>query len=445
MLDQQKAPFTSYQNTLAFLFEQLPMFSRIGSKAYKADLNNIIALSNAIGNPHLKFKSIHIAGTNGKGSVSNMLAGILQTSNYKVGLYTSPHILDFRERIRINGVMIAEQAVVDFVNEHYALITSIQPSFFEITVALAFDYFAKEAVDIAVIETGLGGRLDSTNIITPILSVITNISLDHTDLLGSTETAIAFEKAGIMKPKVPVLIGSAHAETMRVFVQQSLLKGSTLYEANLFYDVVRSKVDATHQHLKVVHKSKHTITDIVTDMLGDFQLENIKTVMAACDILVHYGLPIDIDAIQKGLFKIKQITGFMGRWHTVQQQPIVIMDVGHNVAGIKIVAQQLQQLKANRKHIVVGFVKDKEVAAALALLPKEAYYYFVAAAIPRALPSDDLMQVAVAMGLQGIVYSSVTEGVVQAMQAMHSEDVLLVTGSFFVVAEAMILFPSSLK
>jgi dihydrofolate synthase/folylpolyglutamate synthase len=444
-LDQQKAPFTSYQNTLAFLFEQLPMFSRIGSKAYKADLNNIIALSNAIGNPHLKFKSIHIAGTNGKGSVSNMLAGILQTSNYKVGLYTSPHILDFRERIRINGVMIAEQAVVDFVNEHYALIVSIQPSFFEITVALAFDYFAKEAVDIAVIETGLGGRLDSTNIITPILSIITNISLDHTDLLGSTETAIAFEKAGIMKPKVPVLIGSAHAETMRVFVQQSLLKGSTLYEANLFYDVVRSKVDATHQHLKVVHKSKHTITDIVTDMLGDFQLENIKTVMAACDILVHYGLLIDMDAIQKALFKIKQITGFMGRWHTVQQQPIVIMDVGHNVAGIKIVAQQLQQLKANRKHIVVGFVKDKEVAAALALLPKEAYYYFVAAAIPRALPSDDLMQVAVAMGLQGIVYSSVAEGVVQAMQAMHSEDVLLVTGSFFVVAEAMVLFPSALK
>ena len=375
MLDQQKAPFTSYQNTLAFLFEQLPMFSRIGSKAYKADLNNIIALSNAIGNPHLKFKSIHIAGTNGKGSVSNMLAGILQTSNYKVGLYTSPHILDFRERIRINGAMIAEQAVVDFVNDHYALIVNIQPSFFEITVALAFDYFAKEAVDIAVIETGLGGRLDSTNIITPILSIITNISLDHTDLLGSTETAIAFEKAGIMKPKVPVLIGSAHAEIMHVFVQQSLLKGSTLYEAHLFYDVVRSKVDATHQHLKVVHKSKHTITDIVTDMLGDFQLENIKTVMAACDILVHYGLPIDMDAIYKALFKIKQITGFMGRWHTVQQQPCVIMDVGHNVAGIKLVAQQLQQLKANKKHIVVGFVKDKEVAAALALLPKEAYYY----------------------------------------------------------------------
>lgn len=445
MLDQQKAPFTSYQNTIAFLFEQLPMFSRIGSKAYKADLNNILALSNAIGNPHLKFKSIHIAGTNGKGSVSNMLAGILQTSNYKVGLYTSPHILDFRERIRINGAMISEQAVIDFVNEHYALIVSIQPSFFEITVALAFDYFAKEAVDIAVIETGLGGRLDSTNIITPILSIITNISLDHTDLLGSTESAIAFEKAGIMKPKVPVLIGSAHAETMRVFVQQSLLKGSTLYEANLFYDVVRSKLDATHQHLKVVHKSKHAITDIVTDMLGDFQLENIKTVLAACDILVHYGLPIDMGAIQNALVKIKQITGFMGRWHTVQQQPCVIMDVGHNVAGIKIVAQQLQQLKATKKHIVVGFVKDKEVAAALALLPKEAYYYFVAAAIPRALPSNDLMQVAMAMGLQGVVCSSVANGVVQAMQAMQTDDVLLITGSFFVVAEAMVLFPSSLK
>lgn len=445
MLDHQDAPFTSYQNTLTFLFEQLPMFSRIGSKAYKADLNNIIALSNAIGNPHLRFKSIHIAGTNGKGSVSNMLAGILQTSNYKVGLYTSPHILDFRERIRINGAMIAEQAVVDFVNEHYALITSIQPSFFEITVALAFDYFAKEAVDIAVIETGLGGRLDSTNIITPILSIITNISLDHTDLLGQTETAIAFEKAGIMKPKVPVLIGSAYKETMSVFVQQSLLKGSTLYEANLFYDVVRSKVDATHQYLKVVHKSKHTITDIITDMQGDFQLENIKTVMAACDILVSYGLPIAMDAIQKALSKIKSITGFMGRWHTVQQTPRVIMDVGHNVAGIKIVAQQLQQLKAKRIQLVIGFVKDKEVAAALALLPKEANYYFVAAAIPRALPSEDLMQVADAMGLQGIVCSSVAGGVAQAMQAMHAEDILLVTGSFFVVAEAMVLFPSALK
>jgi DNA polymerase III alpha subunit len=215
------------------------------------------------------------------------------------------------------------------------------------SVGLAFDYFAKEAVDIAVIETGLGGRLDSTNIITPILSIITNISLDHTDLLGHTETAIAFEKAGIMKSKVPVLIGNANQETMSVFVQQSLLKGSTLFEANLFYDIVRSKVDAHHQYLKVVHKTKHTITDIVTDMLGDFQLENIKTVMAACDILVNYGLPITIESIQKALSKIKSITGFMGRWHTVQQTPRVIMDVGHNVAGIKIVAQQLQQLKAN--------------------------------------------------------------------------------------------------
>ena len=445
MLDHQDAVFTTCQDTLTFLYEQLPMFSRIGSKAYKADLNNIIALSEAIGNPHLKFKSIHIAGTNGKGSVSNMLAGILQTNNYKVGLYTSPHILDFRERIRINGAMIAEQVVVDFVNEHYALITRIQPSFFEITVALAFDYFAKEAVDIAVIETGLGGRLDSTNIITPILSIITNISLDHTDLLGHTETAIAFEKAGIMKSKVPVLIGNANQETMSVFVQQSLLKGSTLFEANLFYDIVRSKVDAHHQYLKVVHKTKHSITDIVTDMLGDFQLENIKTVMAACDILVNYGLPITIDSIQKALSKIKSITGFMGRWHTVQQTPRVIMDVGHNVAGIKIVAQQLQQLKAKRIHLVIGFVKDKEVAAALALLPKEANYYFVAAQIPRALPSNELMQVAIELGMQGCDCNAVAAGVEQAMQAMDSEDVLLITGSFFVVAEAMSLFPSALK
>jgi dihydrofolate synthase/folylpolyglutamate synthase len=257
--------------------------------------------------------------------------------------------------------------------------------------------------------------------------------------------AIAFEKAGIMKSKVPVLIGNANQETMSVFVQQSLLKRSTLFEANLFYDIVRSKVDAHHQYLKVVHKTKHTITDIVTDMLGDFQLENIKTVMAACDILVNYGLPITIDSIQKALSKIKSITGFMGRWHTVQQMPRVIMDVGHNVAGIKIVAQQLQQLKAKRIHLVIGFVKDKEVAAALSLLPKEANYYFVAAQIPRALPSNELMQVAIDLGMQGCDCNAVATGVGQAMQAMDAEDVLLITGSFFVVAEAMSLFPSALK
>ena len=435
----------NYKETLDWMFNKLPMYQTQGATAYRKDITNTVLLAKHLGNPEHYLKCIHVAGTNGKGSTSHLLASVLQEAGYKVGLYTSPHILDFRERIRINGAMIAEQVVVDFVNEHYALITRIQPSFFEITVALAFDYFAKEAVDIAVIETGLGGRLDITNSITPILSIITNISLDHTDLLGHTETAIAFEKAGIMKSKVPVLIGNANQETMSVFVQQSLLKGSTLFEANLFYDIVRSKVDAHHQYLKVVHKTKHTITDIVTDMLGDFQLENIKTVMAACDILVNYGLPITIDSIQKALSKIKSITGFMGRWHTVQQTPRVIMDVGHNVAGIKIVAQQLQQLKAKRIHLVIGFVKDKEVAAALALLPKEANYYFVAAQIPRALPSNELMQVAIELGMQGCDCNAVAAGVEQAMQARDSEDVLLITGSFFVVAEAMSLFPSALK
>ncbi len=428
---------TTYQQTLDYLFSRLPMFSRIGKAALKPDLTNTLKLCAALGDPQHKFKSVHIAGTNGKGSTSHSLAAIFQHAGYKTGLYTSPHLIDFRERIRINGAPVSEQWVVDFVERNKYLIEEINPSFFEITVAMAFLAFAEEGVDIAIIETGLGGRLDSTNIITPVLSVITNISFDHKDLLGDTLAQIASEKAGIMKHNVPVVIGEQHDETEKVFFEHSVLNQSPVYYAESHWDMVRVKQDPRYQYYKAVNKVKQELIDIQTDLTGNYQQYNLKTVLTAVDVLSFLGFDLSIVEATEALKNVKKATGLMGRWDWLKEQPVIICDVAHNTAGLTNVLQQWSQVAADKKHIVLGFVKDKEVAEALALFPKDATYYFCNAQIQRALPATDLKEMAATANLAGESYLTVKDAVNTAISNMGESDALLITGSFFIVGEAL--------
>ena len=426
-----------YQQTLDYLYERLPMFSRIGKAALKPDLTNTIKLCEALGNPHEKFKSVHIAGTNGKGSTSHALAAVMQAVGYKTGLYTSPHLVDFRERIRINGHPVTQEWVVNFVEQNKSLIEQIQPSFFEITVAMAFASFAEQQVDIAIIETGLGGRLDSTNIITPLLSIITNISYDHKDLLGNTIAEIAAEKAGIIKHNVPVVIGEQGDESGRIFFEHSIHKNSTLYYAQSLWDMVRVKHDAKYQYYKAVNKAKHEMLDVQTDLLGSYQQHNIKTVLTATEYLSGQGFNISIPSAINALLNVKRTTGLRGRWDWLQENPAIICDVAHNPAGIKEVIEQFNSLGSTAKHIVLGFVKDKDIHEALTLLPKDATYYFCNAQIQRALPAADLKAEAEKSGLKGNAYPTVTEAVSAAKAHMNDTDALLITGSFFIVGEAI--------
>ena len=428
---------SAYRQTLDYLYEKLPMFSRIGKAALKPDLTNTIKLCAALGDPQEKFKSVHIAGTNGKGSTSHALAAVMQDAGYKTGLYTSPHLIDFRERIIINGVEVSEEWVVDFVAQHKKLIEEIQPSFFEITVAMAFAFFAEEKVDIAIIETGLGGRLDSTNIITPLLSIITNISYDHKDLLGNTLAEIAAEKAGIIKPNVPVIIGEQNDETERVFFERSVHNQSPMYYAQSLWGIVRVRQDAKYQYYKAVNNAKREMYDLHTDMLGNYQQHNIKTILTASEILSHKGFNLTIPATMHALSRVKKTTGLRGRWEWMQEHPAVICDVAHNPAGLREVLQQWKQVEATTKHIVLGFVKDKDVAEALSLFPKDAVYYFCNANIQRALPSNELREIAMQNGLSGNAYATVTGAVLAAKDNMQSTDALLITGSFFIVGEAL--------
>ena len=432
----------NYAATLEYLYERLPMFSRIGKAALKPDLTNTLKLCAALGNPHLKFKSVHIAGTNGKGSVSHSLAAILQDAGYKTGLYTSPHLIDFRERIRVNGTPISKQWVVSFTDKIKPVVEEIAPSFSEITVAMAFEYFANEQVDIAVIETGLGGRLDSTNVIAPLLSVITNISYDHKDLLGNTLAEIASEKAGIIKPGIPVIIGEQHPETERVFFEHSVHKHSTLHYAQSLWGMVRINQDAKLSYYKAVNNAKMEMYDVHTDLQGQYQQHNLKTILTAVELLIHQGWKLSLAAAIRALGKVKKTTGLRGRWEWLQEKPIIICDVAHNTAGIMEVMQQLQVLSegGNAKrntHILTGFVKDKEVGEALTLYPKDAIYYFTNASIPRALPADELKTAGERVGLSGNTYPTVAEALAAAKSAMRIDDILLITGSFFVVGEAM--------
>jgi len=398
------------------------MFSRIGKAALKPDLTNTLKLCAALGDPQHKFRSVHIAGTNGKGSTSHALAAICQHQGYKTGLYTSPHLVDFRERIRIDGVPVSKEWVVDFVAQHKGLIEEVQPSFFEITVAMAFVAFAEAQVDIAIIETGLGGRLDSTNVITPLLSIITNISYDHKDLLGNTLPEIAAEKAGIIKPNVPVVIGEQNDETERVFFEHSVHKQSPLYYAQSLWGMVRVKQDAKYQYYKAVNNAKREMYDLKTDLSGNYQQHNIKTVLTATELLSHYGYNLTIEGAIAALANVKATTGLLGRWYQLQERPTVICDVAHNPAGLKEVLQQWDSVVATTKHIVLGFVKDKDVNEALALFPKDATYYFCNAQIQRALPAAELKEIAEKTGLKGNAYHTVTEAINAAKTTMVATD-----------------------
>lgn len=444
----------TYQQTVSYLYEQLPMFTRVGAAAVKKDLTNTIKLCEHLGNPQEKFSSIHVAGTNGKGSVCHMLAAAFQEAGYRTGLYTSPHLVDFRERIRINGVPVSQEWVINFVAKHQLTIEDIEPSFFEITVAMAFAAFAEQEVDVAIIETGMGGRLDSTNIINPILSVITNIGYDHMDFLGNTLPEIAGEKAGIMKQGVPVVIGEQHPETERVFFERSVQKQCVLYHAEAMWDMVRTNATLKDQSFKAINRAQREMYNITTDLLGDYQSINIKTVLAARDVLVSSGkADLPWDAVVSALTKVKKLTGLQGRWEVLQTEPLIIADVAHNAAGLSGSMKQWQNVPGKQKHIVCGFVKDKDVKKALEMLPKDNVYYFCNADIPRAMPASQLQKEAHAVGLQGEMFVSVADAVKAARETIAKDDALLVTGSVFVVGEAIdylninngLLFPTTLE
>ena len=401
----------TYKKTVDFLFEQLPQFQNIGSKAYNGKLDNIIDICELLGNPQNKFKTIHVAGTNGKGSVCNMLASVLAESSYTVGLFTSPHLLDFRERIRINGEMISEQDVIDFVKNNNAVFNNIQPSFFEWSTALAFDYFKSNKVDIAIIETGLGGRLDSTNIITPLVSVITTIGVDHTQYLGSSIEAIAKEKGGIIKSNIPVVLGEG-IEMLSVF------------------EKIASKNNSP------VHIAAQNNNQPLSSIEGDFQKNNVATTLTVIDLIQQTFSKVTSGSISKGLLSIKTNTGIKGRWETLQNSPKVIVDIGHNVHAIKQTVKELELETYNNLHIIWGMVAEKEVEKVINLLPKNANYYLCTPNIPRALSTTELEK-SFAEKQTKISFSSCSEAYKSAMKSANSNDLIVVGGSTFVVSEIL--------
>jgi dihydrofolate synthase/folylpolyglutamate synthase len=425
----------NYQQTIDYLFTKLPMYSRIGASAYKKDLTNTIALCQALGNPQHKLKTIHIAGTNGKGSTSHMLAAILQSAGYKTGLYTSPHLKDFRERIKINGIEVSEAFVISFTERIKPLIETLQPSFFEITVAMAFDFFAQQKVDIAVIEVGLGGRLDSTNIISPEVSAITNIGWDHMQMLGDTLEKIATEKAGIIKQGTPVVIGEIIPETEQVFSKIAKQQNAPMLIADRERWVSEWKYE--HHLLSVTVANKHNDDqrEYQLDLPGFYQTKNLLTVLEIIHQLKIKGWKIEENNISSGLQHVKKLTGLHGRWEVIHQHPTIILDVGHNEDGFKQILAQLEITEHKNLHIVMGMVKDKEVDHILSLLPKHAYYYFTRAQIPRAMPEADLMNKAFEHELTGHAYENVNIAIKRALGHAHKDDLILVCGSVFLVGE----------
>ncbi len=427
----------TYKQTIDYLFAQLPMYSRIGAAAYKEDLYNTLALCNAIDNPQTKFKSIHIAGTNGKGSTSHMLAAILQQAGYKTGLYTSPHLKDFRERIKINGEMIPQENVVDFAARIKTVSEKIQPSFFEVTVAMAFNHFANEKVDIAVIETGLGGRLDSTNIITPLLSIITNIGYDHMNLLGNTLEKIASEKAGIIKQGVPVVIGEYSSETKQVFISKATKENAPIYFAQDEYEVTNVNYTSDLLACDVKNKAHNVTESFECDLNGLYQTKNIKTVLCAEGILMEQGFNIKNADEKFALKNVKKLTGLAGRWDVLAESPTIIQDVAHNEDGIKQLLEQLSIVKPKQAnlHIVMGMVNDKDHSKVLAILPKDAEYYFSNAHIDRALPHQALKTKADEFGFQSKSFDDVNEAISTAKAAANKDDIIMICGSIFLIAE----------
>lgn len=427
----------TYGQTLDFLFSQLPAFTRVGKAAYKANLNNITLLCEALGNPQNKFRTVHIAGTNGKGSTSHMLASIFQEAGYKTGLFTSPHLKDFRERIRIDGEPISKARVIQFVKKNKALFDKIKPSFFEMNVALAFLYFAEKRVDIAIIETGLGGRLDSTNLIKPELSLITNISFDHTDLLGNTLEKIAQEKAGIIKRKTPVIISERQEEISDVFINKAQKAQAEIVFADDEVTILNHQLFERNSKLLLeinVHwceKNQH----FKSTLPGLYQVKNVKGVLAAVKKLRELGWSIHDFAVYDGIENVITNTGLRGRWEILQHHPLIIADTGHNESGIDEILNQLKQVQYDQLHWVWGMVGDKDVDKILSMLPSEAHYYFCQAKLPRALDVEILREKAESFGLKGKVFSSVRNALNAAKDAAKQGDMILIGGSTFVVAE----------
>lgn len=440
----------TYKETLDWLYTQLPMFQRVGAQAMKKDLTNIKKLCAALGTPQDRFPTVHIAGTNGKGSTAHLLAAVLQAHGFKTGLYTSPHYKDFRERIKIDGALISKKSVIDFTAENRALFEEIKPSFFEITVALAFDYFARQKVDIAVIETGLGGRLDSTNIIKPLLAVITNISYDHQQFLGDTLELIAGEKAGIIKENTPVVIGETQEETRPVFLKKAEEESAAIYFADQEFKAEynhpfqgASPESFTHRSVladfDVLNLKSSKSTTYAVNLIGAYQAKNLQTVLKSIEILAQQWAPLKIeeDKLQTAFSDLKQLTNFIGRWHLLGQNPLILADSAHNEGGIRLAMQQIEGINYTKLHFVIGMVNDKEVEKVLRMLPKEAKYYFAKADIPRGLDAEVLREKAVALGLKGGKYSSVRNALKAAKRAAGVEDLIYVGGSTFVVAEVV--------
>ncbi|HRI32574.1 MAG TPA: folylpolyglutamate synthase/dihydrofolate synthase family protein [Saprospiraceae bacterium] len=423
----------TYKEAIEYMYSQLPMFQRVGKSAYRIDLTNVLTLCESLGNPQNELKCIHIAGTNGKGSVSHLLSAVLQAHGYKTGLYISPHYKDYRERIKVNGEYITKKFVVRFLEENRILFDQIKPSFFEMTVALAFCYFKDQKVDYSVIETGLGGRLDATNIISPIMSIITNISLDHADILGDTLEKIATEKAGIIKSHTPVIIGRRQIETEGVFKQKALLEHANLYYAE---DNIFSEFNTNNDGISRIRFNDEI--EFIPDLKGPFQLENYRTVFAACKILNQENrIELKIDKIKSAFQHTTDYSKIMGRWQWKEGIPKILLESAHNLDGIQFLMSWLNQQHYDEQHIVIGFVNDKPLDQVLNLLPKNAHYYFVNAQLPRALKASELKEKAALYNLRGKGYKSVKNGFLAAKKKAGKNDIIVVTGSIFVVAEVI--------
>lgn len=429
----------TYEETLHYLYTSTPVFQHSGASAYKPGLGTSIALDNYLDNPHKAYKTIHVGGTNGKGSVSHLLAAILRQSGYKVGLFTSPHLVDFRERIRVNGKKISKEYVVDFVERHRATFEPLHPSFFELTSTLAFDYFRAEKVDFAIIEVGMGGRLDSTNIITPILSIITNISLDHTQFLGDTVEKIAYEKAGIIKPEIPALVGEVYEQSVAQIFAETAVKNNTLVYFASREELLNESylMDTGEWYYDSVEYGQ-----LFGELGGVAQVRNAKTVLAALNLLESMNIDIPQEAVREGFEHVVELTGLMGRWQLLQEKPRVICDTGHNTGGWQYLNMQLkEEIKRSRHTImIVGMVNDKDINGVLELMPTEAIYYFTQASIERAMPAAEIAAMGLMHGLNGIIIDNVASAVERALSVANDEDTIFIGGSNFVVADALPLF-----
>ena len=422
----------TYDETVTYLFNCAPPFQQVGGAAYKEGLSTTIELDNHLGNPHRKFRTIHVAGTNGKGSTSHTLAAILQESGYKVGLYTSPHLIDFRERMRVNGIPASKEYVIDFVEKHKSFFEPLQPSFFELTTAMAFNYFAEQEVDIAVIEVGLGGRLDCTNIITPELCIITNISLDHTQFLGSTLQEIASEKAGIIKNGIPVVIGETTPETKEVFANKTKeCNAPVTFAEEEALLTVATPVENGYRYISSI------FGEFNGELGGDYQQKNTNTLLSAIRILLDKGFAITKKSLRKGFADVCSLTGFMGRWQKIQDNPRVVCDAGHNIGGIRYITEQLERVDCRQLRIVFGMVNDKDITSVLKMMPKSATYYFTQASIKRAMPAGELKAMAQGFGLNGNSHPTVKQALEAAIAESSNDDFIFVGGSCFVVADLL--------